>query len=225
MFLALQRLSRLAQHNLLPIIGIQSPILKEYQTLLDNATLRSERIADLDVTVGRIADGKPRYEAAATELGNGIPWWFIGITHFMEAGGTPNPFNRHLHCGDPLTGRTFHIPAGRPLFNPKHGKISPSIFNPYSWQESAIDALTFMGYNKVKDWSVPNCLYLFEKYNGGGYKKRKINSPYVWSYTNQYGNPPNIGKYVADGHFDPNVISKQAGTAALYLRMLQKGLI
>ena len=210
------QLSRSIKNVVYPVIGLVPPVLKEYQALYQSCTLRTEKLAELALITGRIREGRARYEAVAAILCNGIPWWFIGIAHFMEAGlFYPKQFKYHLHCGDPLTGRTFHVPKGRPLHNPRHGILPPSLSNPYSWEESAVDALRYMGYDKIKDWSVENCLFLFEKYNGGGYKKRKINSPYVWSYTNHYGAKPHIGKYDFDGKFNPILISKQPGVAAI----------
>lgn len=183
-----------------------------YTDAYNGAEIRPEYKGQLDIVKPRILSGKVRYEGVAATIGNGIPWWFIGITHFMEAGMFfPNHFKKHLHCGDPLTGRTFHVPANRPKFNPNNGTEPPSINNPYSWEESALDALKFMGYDKVKDWSLENCLVLFEKFNGLGYKKRGVPNPYLWSFTTAYTK----GKYVLDGKFDPNAVSKQPGVAAI----------
>ena len=39
---------------------------------------------------------------------------------------------------------------------------------------------------------------------------RKINSPYVWSFTTLYSR----GKYVADGKFSASAVSQQCGAAA-----------
>lgn len=175
------------------------------------AVIRPERKAEVSSTVARIVAGKARYESVAASLGNGIPWWFIGITHFMEAGAFKNPFLYHLHCGDPLTARTVHVPAGRPKANPGGGPNPPSKANPYKWEESAIDALKLMGYDKPIDWSISACLERFEKFNGMGYRKKGVPSPYLWSYTQHYVS----GKYVADSKYDPKAVSKQAGTAAL----------
>lgn len=183
-----------------------------YTDLYKSAQIRPERKKEVQIAVDRINAGKGRYEGVAATLANGIPWWFIGITHYMEAGlyGSKN-FSYHLHCGDPLTGRTFHVPKGRPKANPGGGNTPPSGVNPYTWEESALDALSFMGYDKIKDWSMENCLVLFEKFNGMGYKKRGIPSPYLWSFTQHYTK----GKFVADGKFDPNAVSLQPGTAAI----------
>src|SRR5262249_23634365 len=42
-------------------------------------------------------------------------------------------------------------------------------------------------------------------------------SPYVWASTDQYIR----GKYIADGHYDPNATDHQLGCAALLNRMAQ----
>lgn len=183
----------------------------DYQHLYDTAVISPAKVTELKSIAKRINDGKERYEDVATHFDNGIPWWFIGITHFMEAGGFKNPFLYHLHCGDPLTARTVHVPTGRPKANPGGGTEPPSETNPYSWEESAIDALKYMGYDKVTKWGISSCLYLFEKYNGMGYNKRGLISPYLWSYTNHYVK----GKYASDGKYDPELVSKQPGTVAI----------
>lgn len=188
----------------------------DYQHLYDTASINGQKIFELKLIVKRINEGKARYERLSGIIGNGIPWWFIGITHFMEAGiFYPKQFDYHLHCGDLLTGRTIHVPKGRPKFNPHNGTEPPSATNPYTWEESALDAIRFMGYDKQTVWGIPQCLFLFEKYNGMGYNNRGLLSPYVWSYTNHYTK----GKFVEDGKFDPEKVSKQPGTAAI-LKML-----
>jgi lysozyme family protein len=56
---------------------------------------------------------------------------------------------------------------------------------------------------------------LLEEYNGLDYAACGRPSPYVWASTNQYTK----GKYVADGHYDPNAVDHQLGCAALLIRM------
>jgi len=182
-----------------------------YADMYKSAVIKPAKKAETDAICKRIKSGQAKYQSVAATLANGIPWWFIGITHFMEAGGFKNPFLYHLHCGDPLTGRTVHVPAGRPKANPGGGTVPPSKTNPYSWEESALDALRLMGYNKVTNWDIQDCLVLFEKFNGLGYKKKGVPSPYLWSYTQHYVS----GKYVADGKYDPKAVSKQPGVAAM----------
>lgn len=188
-----------------PIMPTPKPT--PYTDTYNSAVIRPVYQSQIDIIKKRVVEGRLRYEGVATILANGIPWWFIGITHFMEAGNKyPNQFKYHLHCGDPLTARTFHVPKGRPKAPPIAGEGQP-----YTWEESALDALKFMGYDKVKDWSIENCLILFEKFNGLGYKKRGVANPYLWSFTSAYSK----GKYVLDGKFDPNAVSKQPGCAAI----------
>lgn len=187
---------------------IKQPVMPTpYKDLYKKAVIRPSYQSQIDIIVKRVNEGKARYEGVSAILGNGIPWWFIGITHFMEAGHKyPKQFGYHLHCGDPLTARTFHVPKGRPKADPIAGPGKP-----YTWEESALDALKYMGYDKVTNWSIENCLVLFEKFNGMGYKKKGVPSPYLWSFTTAYTK----GKYVLDGKYDPEAVSKQPGTAAI----------
>lgn len=165
-----------------------------YANLWARAKLRPERRAAARAVATKIAANRTRYTAAA--LGS-MPWWWVGITHNLEASGN---FSRHLHNGDPLSARTTHVPAGRP----------PTGSPPFPWEVSARDALTLKALDKVAVWDVPRCLYEFERYNGFGYFARGVSSPYLWSFTDQYER----GKYVADGKFDPNAVSQQCGAAA-----------
>ena len=174
-----------------------------YAEMFTQAKIKPEKISEVKWVAQKIRANKPRYEAVVLSLANGMPYWFVGIIHFMEGGGK---FSTHLHNGDPLTARTKNVPAGRPV------KGQP----PFSWEESAIDALTYMKYDKVTDWGIQNCLDLFERYNGMGYKKKGLPSPYLWSYTQFYTK----GKYVKDGKYDPNAISKQPGVAAIMKELL-----
>ncbi len=185
--------------------------MTDYQHLYDTAIVNPVHVPELKNDVAKIFAGQARYQAVASTMGNGIPFWFIGITHFMEAGAKSDPFLFHLHCGDPLTARTVHVPKGRPLFNPGNGPVPPSATNPYSWEESALDALKLMNYDHITAWGIPVALSLFERYNGMGYAHMGKLSPYLWSYTSNY----HAGKYGADGKYDPNLVSKQPGTAAL----------
>jgi lysozyme family protein len=178
--------------------GFLKPKVMTYAEMYSVAKIKPEKLSEVRWVAAKIQANKPRYEAVVLSLANGMPYWFVGVIHFMEGGGK---FTRHLHNGDPLLAKTVNVPKGRPLI----GKP------PYSWEESAIDALTYMGYHKVTDWGIQNCLDLFEKYNGMGYKKKGLSSPYLWSYTQFYTK----GKYVADGKYDPNAISKQPGVAAI----------
>lgn len=175
-----------------------------YANLWARAQLRPERRAAATAVARRISVSSARYASAA--LGR-MPWWWVGIVHNLEAGGN---FTKHLHNGDPLSARTTHVPAGRPIAG------SP----PFTWEESARDALAMRRLGTVDDWSTPRCLYEFEAYNGFGYVAKGINSPYVWSFTDQYAR----GKYVADGQFSATAVSEQCGAAAALKAMVEQNL-
>lgn len=169
----------------------------EYQTLYD--TMEQTKFEGVVKSVlDEIAIGRPLYDEVAQDTG--VPWWFIGILHSLESN---CDFKKHLHNGDPLSDRTVKKPKGRP----KAG--SP----PFSWRESAVDALKIKGLDKVKDWTVTRALYEFERYNGFGYREpeRAINSPYLWSGTNHYTK----GKFTADHSYSKTAVSKQIGAALL----------
>jgi lysozyme family protein len=177
-----------------------------YESNFTTCTLNPAKLAEIDAAVTKIAANKARYQAVATPLN--IPWFVVGTLHCMEAGLN---FNCHLHNGDPLTARTTHVPKGQPV------KGNP----PFTWEVSAADALTGNGLNTWKDWSLSGMLYRIECYNGLGYAKKNLPSPYLWSYTNKYTQ----GKFASDGQYDPNLVSKQCGAAALLKRMADKQLI
>ena len=171
------------------------------------AVIRPGKMVEVSAAATKISQNKPRYEAVTLSLANGMPWWFMGCFHFMEAGHKKNMFSCHPHNGDPLTARTVNVPKGRPVVgNP-----------PFSWEESAIDAVTYMEgrnpvWRKLKGlWDLESCLLKFEAYNGLGYRTKGINSPYLYSYTQFY----TAGKYVADNKYDPKTVSKQPGVVAI----------
>ena len=107
----------------------------EYQTLFDSCLIRPERLAAVNSTAASIAANKPRYQTVGEPLG--VAWYVVGLIHAMEASLN---FATHLHNGDPLTDRTTHVPPGRP----QTGRP------PFTWEESATDALTMQGLPK---WS------------------------------------------------------------------------
>ena len=166
-----------------------------------------ERVGEIDHYYAEpIVRNRAVYEEVGAELE--IPWWFVGVIHGLESA---FDFDCHLHNGDPLTGRTVRVPKGRPETG------TP----PFTWTESAVDALRFQGLAGLDDWSVGAALDRLERYNGLGYRRRGVPSPYLWSFSGHYER----GKYVADGRFDPEAVSKQCGGATLIRRLEDRGLV
>lgn len=148
----------------------------------------------------RLVGAKARYQTV--EARTGVPWPFIAVTHQRESS---QDWSKSLAQGDPWIRVSTHVPAGRGPFS--------------SWEDAAYDALVNCGpyAARNKDWTIGGTLTLLEQYNGIGYYKRGIPSPYIWSGTDQYVK----GKYIADGVFDPNVVDKQLGCAGLIYEMMK----
>lgn len=178
----------------------------EYQRLFDTCVIRPEKYPEIDGYINKMVQAQQRYQNVCVITN--VPWHVIAIIHCMEGSLS---FNCHLHNGDPLTARTVQVPANRP----KTG--TP----PYTWEFSAEDALRYDGLDTWTDWSVPALLYRLEGFNGYGYHRLGINSPYLWSYSNQYTK----GKYVKDGVFSPTTVSKQCGAAVILRRMFEKQIV
>lgn len=172
----------------------------EYLRNWHDMTIRPSRMAAVRASAGRILANRARYEAV--EAATGVPWFVVGVIHKMECPTFP-AFDRHLHNGDPLTRRTRLVPAGRPkIGNP-----------PFTWEESAIDALKMPGKNfdRVAVWDLPRIAYSLELYNGWGYRSRGVASPYLWSFSTAYTS----GKFVADHVYSASAVSGQSGALVL----------
>jgi uncharacterized protein (TIGR02594 family) len=125
----------------------------------------------------------------------GVPWYFIAAVHQREASGK---FTGSIRDG-------HRLPDG------------------VDWEEDAAAVITEQcdGWH---NWSAAGLLYRLEAYNGFGYRKQHINTPYLWSFSQHYSK----GKYVerqGKSRFEPNQVDKQPGTAVILHRMLEQGLI
>lgn len=187
-------------------VTLSDALRGQYETLFNTCVILSRRLGAAEAIVGKILENRSRYEAV--EAAQGVPWFVVAVIHSMEASLS---FRHHLHNGDPLTARTVHVPAGRP----KQG--SP----PFTWEESAADALSLRHLGADTDWSLGGTLYQIEGYNGWGYRlyHKHVLSPYLWSFSNHYTS----GKYVADGTWSDTAKSQQCGAAVLLRRMAEQG--
>ena len=185
---------------------LNNNLKQEYENLFNTCNVKQTKVSVVENIIKKILASKSRYETVGNPLG--ISWYFVGVIHNMESGLS---FTRHLHNGDPLTARTIHVPAGRPV------NVNP----PFTWEESASDALQLQKLDMWNDWSVPGLLYQLEKYNGWGYRTKHphVLSPYLWSFSNHYTK----GKYIADGTWSETAVSQQCGAAVLLRRMAEKG--
>ncbi|PWT80939.1 MAG: hypothetical protein C5B44_04620 [Acidobacteria bacterium] len=181
----------------------RNAVILEAEDLFDSASINPDRKRDQAERVQRIKERKTRYQAI--ENVTGIPWFVVGAVHWRDAGGN---FSTHLN-GDPLTGRTIHVPVGRP----------PSGDPPFTWEESTIDLLTSFGAGRnVGDWTLGSVLDASEAYNGFGYRRKGFTSPFIWGCTNIYKG----GMFLRDHTFQ-NIESKACGVAAIIKMMFEAG--
>ena len=187
-------------------VTLTQALRDEYGRLLQTCRVRPEALEDVTNWVKRIVDNRARYSGIGDPLG--IPWHIVGLTHYRECSLN---FNAHLHNGDPLTARTKNEPKGRPPIG------SP----PFSFEESATDALQYDGMSKWTDWSLAGTLYKLESYNGFGYRSYHphVLSPYLWGKSNHYVR----GGYPRDGVWSDTYINKQLGSAVVLRRLAELG--
>ena len=179
---------------------------KEYCDLFNRCEIATNKMTEVEGVVQRILQFQNRYVRIAAQ--STVPWYVIGVIHNMECGLS---FAKHLHNGDSLERRTVNVPAARP----KTGKP------PFTFEESAVDALEYDGFTAWSDWSIGGICYKLEGYNGWGYRAHKINSPYLWSYSNLYRR----GKYVEDNKWSDTAVSRQCGAAVILRRMSERGAV
>jgi lysozyme family protein len=173
--------------------------LKALQAANERRWAAAKLTRDFTVAAKRLVAAKAHYQTVASKTG--VPWFIIAVIHERESS---QSWNGSLAQGDPWNKVSVHVPAGRGPFN--------------SWEDAAVDALVNCAPHAArwKDWSAGGALTLLEQYNGLGYARRGLPSPYVWSGTDQYAK----GKYTRDGKFDPEVVDKQAGCAGLLKAMM-----
>ncbi|MFL9823420.1 hypothetical protein [Rhodoplanes sp. SY1] len=172
-----------------------------YRNLWDRAVVDPDRRDDAAAVAQRILRVKDRY--GPVQAATGVPWPMIGALHVRESGLS---FAGHLHNGDSLNGYTRQVPAGRPKVG--HGP-------PFTWTESAVDALALKRLDKVTVFSLERILYECERYNGWGYLG-KTNSPYLWSWTSLYTG----GKYVRDHVYSATTKDRQPGCVAIFKALI-----
>lgn len=145
---------------------------------------------------------RDRYEIVA-KITN-VPAALIAALHWREAGGYRNPdmWGRYLHQGDPLGKKAVHAPKNIPIF--------------HEWEPAAVHAIQYEFRQKpdledlklTKDTTDLAKLCVFaEEFNGAGYYRRGVPSPYVVSATTNYKR----GKYVDDGVYSAWAVDQQPG--------------
>src|SRR5215468_6677308 len=130
-------------------------LANEYKQLWERATIRPEKARDVADAASKLRSFKSRYDQVSSLTT--VPWYVVGLIHYLEAS---FDFTTHLHNGNSLRARTVDVPRGRPPGNA-----------PFSWEQSAVDALTMHGLQRVDNWPIGRIAYQLEAYNGWGYRR------------------------------------------------------
>jgi lysozyme family protein len=176
-------------------VKLTDALREEYGKLFGKMVIREEHTDEIAAIYRRLQTGQRMDDYAFVEEKIGVPWFVVAIIHNLEASLRTDT---HLHNGDPLAARTTHAPSGRPA----DGRP------PFSWRDSALDALRLKKLDKVKTWDLETIAFSLETYNGFGYRNNfpHVKSPYLWSFSNIYTS----GKYIATMCFP----SRQRATSA-----------
>lgn len=178
--------------------------LDEYKQDYESLQILSSWLPRIKRAAEKVSAGKKYYLPVEAALG--IPWYVVGIVHLLEGNCS---WEKGLHSGESWRRVTKLEEKGRGPFA--------------SWEAAAIDALREVRktrpdmWDGVAGWSPIESLRFLERYNGGGYLKRGVNSPYLWSGSNH---GVGVGKYVRDGVYDPNAVSEQVGAACVMWALL-----
>jgi lysozyme family protein len=173
-----------------------SRALSQQEQRWEQAQVKKEKLHYVQAIASRIEDNKTRYDSVSVKTN--VPWDVIGGLHYRES---DLDFKAHLHNGDPLYAKTRHVPRNRPPGNP-----------PFAWTYSAVDALRFDRLDKESWKTLNERLNNIEAFNGTGYYRYGVPSPYLYSMTSIYKS----GKFISDGHYSPTAIDQEAGVAAIW---------
>jgi lysozyme family protein/peptidoglycan hydrolase-like protein with peptidoglycan-binding domain len=169
----------------------------DYADLWRRMEVLPDKVQAVNTIANRLMGFKSLYQQVSQATG--VPWFVIAALHNRESDAD---FDTYLGNGEPLNRVTRLVPKGRGPFP--------------SWEAGAIDALDLDRLNQVSDWSPERACYEIEKFNGFGYRAKHVNSPYLWSFSNNYHG----GKYVADGVFNPSVVDRQCGAMPIIKQIM-----
>lgn len=196
----------------LPPLPIQAPTPRHTGLSLQEERWRTARIRpqfaiSVDKAVMLYLRTKGRYEAVERMHAQGVPAPVLFGLLMREC---DNSFKCHPHNGDSLLARTHNVPRGRlPNSNP-----------PYTFEASAADAYyvcdKLFGPWDTVTYATNTCI----RFNGVGYTRLGINSPYWYSGTQWYER----GKFTSDGHYSASAVDQQIGILPLLKRMQERGI-
>jgi len=178
----------------------------EYIAQIARAHIRPECEHLLDATGYRLLHDKAVYLRISALTG--VP--AAGLMALAE-----REMSGNLHCylgnGQRLTKRTTIVPLNRgPFPDTEEGFIA-----------GALDALQLDGLDQVAKmpggWSLPRFAYESEKWNGWGYRRYRIPSPYAFGGTTVQ----KPGKFIRDHDYSSTTMDPQLGTIAIVEKLFE----
>jgi lysozyme family protein len=177
----------------------------EYRALFAAMVPAPGRRAAIQEAAERVLRSREPAERVGAQLG-GAPWHAVALIAEMQNG---SRLDLHLHNGDPLTDRTVTVPRGRP----------PAGRPPFAWEESAVDALTLLGFaSPAPDWSLSRILHRLEAHGGFGSRQHGVFAPHLWCGCQHYVS----GAYGPDG-WDPGAVADRIGAAVILDALVRRG--
>jgi lysozyme family protein len=182
------------------------PYRNEYQALWDTIAVKPSWNRQIDQRIDYLRRPDHWSEYVKLYKATGVPPQVTAVIHERESSGD---LKGVLHNGEAIIGtgkKTKLVPAGHGPFN--------------SFFDAGVDAYRKEGLDRF-DWKAggpARVAYALEKFNGFGYRKHGIPSPYLWSGTQHYVR----GKYIRDGVFSRTHVDTQLGGMTLLKRMMDK---
>ena len=181
-----------------PFIALQS----EYDRYVATMRPLPNRVPEIDAVARRLINPASLRNYQEVQDKIGVP---IVVQACICEREDSNDFAKNPAQGDPWNRPSVHVPKNRGPFA--------------GWVPAAIDAFSVC--TRINDnsapWSLPYACFVWESYNGFGYRGHGIHSPYVVSGTNLQ----QPGKYIGDGIFDPSVMDTQIGCLPIAMRMIE----
>jgi len=141
-----------------------------------------------------------------------VPWYLIGCIHYRESNEQDKPLgDTYLGDGESLRHRSTRVPKGEP-------KISPG--PPFGFQEASVYAIA-KHLKHTGHWQLRTILEAALEWNGNGYLKHGVNSPYLWGGSQYY----DTGYFIGDHNYRGGERDKSMGIACILKEMEQSGRI
>lgn len=180
------------------------PYQNEYAILWETMVISPSKKSLIDKVVAKLRTPDRWAEYTKLYEATGVPPQVTAVINERECGGN---LKGVLHNGELIVGtnrKTKLVPAGRGPFA--------------TFFAAGVDAYRKEGLDTF-DWKAGGAArvaYSLEKFNGFGYRKRGIHSPYLWAATNHYTR----GKFIADRVYSASHVDQQLGGMAVLRRMM-----